>query len=215
MSKLLSISPMVQLGDALEAAGYTVDDVARLRDPSLLEKLRAYLRGEAEMVFTRPPIIKLDEHPGFKGGKQFPQGDAEVVVEQPVIDLDPKPFVPHSLTIVSHIKGGKFEWDPDKVVLHLSPRQRSEELIEGEELRRELEGLPVFNATLLDYLLAHPHLIPRKWRGLAIFFWGTIYSRLDGSLCVRGLHYHQGQWKECHIGLTSRWDEYCPAAMAA
>jgi len=38
------------------------------------------------------------------------------------------------------------------------------------------------NANVLDYLLAHPELIPEDWKNKYVFFWGTIYRYSSGGL---------------------------------
>jgi len=83
-------------------------------------------------------------------------------------------------------KGGQFNWDASKVSLYLSDAQKSGKCIEGNKLREELAGKPVLNANVLDICLPiRTH--PEEWKDKYVFFWGTIYRHLDGSLCVRCL----------------------------
>jgi len=177
---------MNQLGDAFEAAGYTPDDVTKLRTSPQLGALKQVLLGYAE--------IKLLE---------------------PVIDLDAAPFVPNDWKVEEHQKGGTFRWDPVKVKLYLSKLQSKGKYIGGHDLRKELAGQPVFNARLLDYLLAHPQLIPEEWKGKYIFFWGTIYHHSSGDLCVRYLCWGDGQWQWGYDWLGSDWSVDSPAALRA
>ncbi|OGY51099.1 MAG: hypothetical protein A3J65_01740 [Candidatus Buchananbacteria bacterium RIFCSPHIGHO2_02_FULL_45_11b] len=121
---------------------------------------------------------------------------AKVVIKH-LIDLDADPFVPKGWKVVEHQKGGPLAWDPKRVALWLSENQNNGKAIEGRLLREELKDQPVFNANLLDYLLAHPELIPDEWKGKAVFFWGTIYRNTDGNPYVRYLH-----WR----GESGRWD---------
>lgn len=138
-----------------------------------------------------------------------------------VIDLDADPFTPNNWKVEQHIKGGSLKWDPAQVQFHLSPNQENGKVIEGNKLRKELEGKPVFNANLLDYLLAHPHLIPEEWkqdeqgRIRYIFFWGTIYRNSDGDLYVRCLCWGVGGWQWNYRWLVSVWRERSPAALRA
>ena len=114
-----------------------------------------------------------------------------------------------------HRKGGRFRWDPKKVALWLSTQQQGDKFIKGNKLREELIGKFVFNATLLDYLLANPQLIPKEWRGKYVFFWGTVYRNhnRDGDLYVRYLYWYCGRWGWGHGWLGEKWDGSSPAAV--
>ena len=132
-----------------------------------------------------------------------------------LIDLDAKPFIPVDWKIEEHKKGGQFEWDLKKVHLYLSKKQKGGKHIEGNALRTELAKKPVFNANLLDYLLAHPELIPDEWKGKAIFFWGTVYRFADGNLVVRCLYWGDGQWRSDGHYLGHDCNESDPALVRA
>jgi len=117
-----------------------------------------------------------------------------------IIDLDREPHTPFGYMIESHRKGGKFEWDPDNVQLFLTKTQKfcqDRGIIHlFRDLSEELSNYDsVFNATLLDYLLANPFLIPQDWKLLKdgkpqiIFFRGTIYRTPSGKLCTRCLYF--------------------------
>lgn len=185
MSTLYSIGQMNQLADALETAGFTVDDVTKLRSSPHLRALRAVGRGQVEFQITKH-----------------------------VIDLDDNPFVPKSLTVEKHVRGGVFEWDPAKVDLYLSDAQKSG-VIKGDELREELKSQRSFNANLLDYLLVHSNLIPESWKGKYVFFWNTIYRNSDGDRCVRYLRWDCGRWDWGYGRLGNQWYDGSPAAVLA
>ncbi len=128
---------------------------------------------------------------------------AEIVRVKHVIDCDADPFVPKNWTVADHIKGGAIEWDKDRISLHVSEGQKVElweKSITGEGLWQELLGLRseylVLNANVLDYLLAHPGLIPKKWRDIQVHFFGTTYVNTDNEVCVRCLHFHNGRWDD-------------------
>lgn len=169
MSTTYSIGAMNQLGDALENAGFSAEDVTKLKQFSNLKGLKDVLNGKAE--------ISYPEH---------------------LIDCDADPFIPNGLSVEEHKKGGMFKFNPEKVSLYLSKKQKIG-IIEGNDLRKELANQPVFNANVLDYLLLHPELIPEEWKGKNIFFWGTIYRRSDSYLCARCLYWNGSKW---------RWDFY-------
>jgi hypothetical protein len=189
---MLDVGQANELKLAFRKANYTNDDIKRLCEGNVLADVRNVLLGHAE--------VKLVEH---------------------VIDLDADPFVPNNWKVEKHQHGGSFKWDPKQVQFYLSEPQRKEKSIEGNKLRRELEGKPVFNANLLDYLLAHPNLIPEDWkqdekgRTRYIFFWGTIYRSSDGNLGVRCLCWYGGGWSWGHRWLDDDWIVSNPAALRA
>lgn len=120
-----------------------------------------------------------------------------------VIDCDADPFVPDGWKVVEHIKGGQFEWNPTSVKLYLSESQKSGKSVNGNKLRKELEGQKVLNANVLCYLLYYRD-IPDEWKGKKILFWGTIY-RGAGGLYVLCLYCRRGEWTWGYYWLGSRW----------
>ncbi len=116
------------------------------------------------------------------------------------IDCDALPFIPNGWSyheedqLPNRVKG-IFTWDPTRVKLRLSKKQRGSRLVVGNNLRRELKSQPILPANALDYLLAHPKLVPDDWKGKAVFFWGTIYRDSDGDPCVRCLYWSGGRWR--------------------
>lgn len=147
-----------------------------------------------------------------------------------IIDLDADPVVPDGFRgVEEHVRGGRFEWNPDHVGLYLSPFLRHKECIGGEALREELMGhsIPsyardfalmsdrivpavwkemftaraVFNSNLLDFLLEYRQSIPEEFKNYHVFFFGTILRSMLGGLCVRCLY-----WE--HRLNPGRWLEY-------
>jgi hypothetical protein len=177
---------------ALARAGYTHQEVKELTKGNTLGLFRNILLGHAE--------VKTLEH---------------------IIELNADPSTPIGWKVVQHQQGGSFKWDPTQVQFYLSEPQRKEKSIEGNKLRKKLEGKPVFNANLLDYLLAHPNLIPEEWkkdqngRTRYIFFWGTIYRDSVGSLCARFLYWLGGKWQSSNDWLDNDWGVNNPAALRA
>lgn len=186
MSTMYSVGQMNQLGDALEAVGYSPDDVTKLRTSPHLAMIRGLIRGQVEVTVTKH-----------------------------IIDLDADPFIPDGWEVVEHQKGGQFEWDPAKVALYLSPNQQGDKTIKGDKLRQELKDRPVYNANQLDYLLANPQLIPDSWKSKAVFFWGTIYRDSDGGLYVRYLYWGGDRWVWGFRWLGRDWRGDDPAAVPA
>lgn len=136
-----------------------------------------------------------------------------------IIDLDAPAVIPglgtvYEWQVAEHRPGGQFEWDPTKIDLWLSSTQQNKTYpLLGEELRQEVVNQPVFNANLLDYLLANQELIPEKWKGKDVCFWGTIYLFPDGSLGVRCLIWSNG-WAPFGYRLFDKFfDHRHPAAI--
>ena len=113
-----------------------------------------------------------------------------------VIDCDSYPSNPGgcSCRIIEHRKGGQLEFNPADISLHVSKNQTNNfPGIAGNLLWRELDrdGLHVLNANVLDYLLAHPELIPMEWKDKVVLFWGTTF-RDNGHAYVAGIRWHNG-----------------------
>ena len=133
------------------------------------------------------------------------RGIHKIVAIEHAVNCDIAPFVPADLSVESHPVGigvvtlekradGQLYIDGKKVILYLSKKQINGNVIPGDNLREELSGKKILNANILDYLLAHPELIPEDWKGRIIFFWGTIYRQPHGSLYVRFLCLGQTEW---------------------
>ncbi len=183
---VMSTRQAAELDYAFERNGWTPAEVKQLSSGGLLADFRKVLLGHA--------VISVPEH---------------------LIDLDADPFVPNGWKVEEHQKGGQFKWDATKVKLHLSKKQQGGKVLEGNKLREELKGQPVYNANLLDYLLKNPHLIPEEWKSKYVFFWGTVYRGSDGDLCVRCLCWSGGGWRWGYGWLGSDWYGNDPAAVPA
>ena len=129
--------------------------------------------------------------------------DNSVLGREHLIDCNPlNPWTKDGFTIEEHQKGGQWKFDPKQVEFFLASGQKDGKVIEGNKLRKELAEKSVMNANVLDYLLAHPELIPDGWKTDGngntryIFFWGTVYRDRGGDLCVRCL-----DWPRRRVGL--------------
>ncbi len=190
---MLDVGQANELKLAFRRADFSNDDIKRLCEGNVLVEVRSVLRGHAS-----------------------------IAVIQHVIDCDTNPFNPwvsDGLTIEEHQKGGKWKFDPKQVEFFLASGQKDGKVIEGNKLRKELAKKPVFNANVLDYLLAHPELIPDEWKTdrngntRYIFFWGTIYRNRGGYLFVRCLYWRRDMWRWIHFCLDVDWYDYHPAAV--
>ena len=158
---------------------------------------------------------------GEEGVQRLLSGTSEIVIIQKhLIDLTADPFIPEGWAVEEHQKptGKKdthFSWDVNKVEFHLGPGQKDGKTINGNTLRTKLGGQQVLNTNVLDYLLAHPELVPEEWKGKAIFFWGTIYRNSFGDLFVRYLDWHGSRWGWNVRWLDYVWDDDNPALVRA
>jgi hypothetical protein len=142
------------------------------------------------------------------------KGQAEIKTIERLIDCDANPFIPDGWSVEEHKKGGMFKFNPEKISLYLSKKQKKRS-IEGNDLRKKLANQPVLNANVLDYLLAHSELIPEEWKGKFIFFWGTIYRDSDGNLIVRCLFWYGSRWGWSYDWLDDGFNSGGPAALAS
>ncbi|MEK7554697.1 MAG: hypothetical protein AAB518_01785 [Patescibacteria group bacterium] len=156
-------------------------------------------------------------------------GQAEIVYPPCIVDCDLNPTAPKGWTVKSHAKGGKVKLerrgdalfvDGVEIELFLDDTQKKDS-IQGHKLREKLTGKPVLNACVLDYLLAHPHLIPESWkkdeqgRTRYIFFWGTIFRDSGDGLGVRCLCWDGGRWSWGYGWLGSGFGDQDLAAVCA
>jgi hypothetical protein len=132
-----------------------------------------------------------------------------------VIDCDTAPFVPSGWSVQHHQKFGMWKWDPSKAELFFADAQQNGQVLKGDTFRKEVAKKFVFNANVLDYLLANPHLIPEEWKGKSIFFWGTVYRRSSGRLYVRYLFWNGGSWDWISRCLDEGWGDGDPALVRA
>ncbi|OGZ09755.1 MAG: hypothetical protein A3D65_05515 [Candidatus Lloydbacteria bacterium RIFCSPHIGHO2_02_FULL_50_13] len=198
---VMSARQSAELDHAFERNGYAASDVKWLSQGSILAEVKRVRDGYAE--------IKLIEH---------------------VVNGAADPFVPTGWSIELHTKSGLMKLERrgahlylngKKIVLFVSEKQQGGKTIRGRELREELSGKKVFNANVLDYLLAHPELIPESWKEKTngnttfIFFWGTIYRLSDGYLFVRCLLWLDGAWHWRSRWLGNDFYGHDPAALRA
>jgi len=132
-----------------------------------------------------------------------------------VVDLDAVPFIPEGWSVESHQPGGQFVFDAVQLKLHFDVDQQNSKYVKGTELRTKLKNVPVMNANMLDWYLAHPDRIPEDWKGKAVFFWGTVYRDQDGDSSVRFMFWDVGRWRWFAYWLDSHWSGGCPALVRA
>jgi hypothetical protein len=124
-----------------------------------------------------------------------------------VVDLDTDPVVPQGLKVVGHLRGGKWKFNREELLkVFLSEKWWGLERFTGdtsEETATPRKG--AFNASLLDFLLAHQYLIPGELKENTVYFWDTLYGhRSGGGVGVRCLYWRRGRWHSsvCFISTT-------------
>jgi len=184
------------------------------------EQLGLYARREHDL-FRRIREGALPVERVLDGLQSLIEGnfDAAPKILHHLIDCDARPFVPDGLSFkeadqLPGTVGGKLLWDKAKSALFLAETQEKG-MVSGHALLKELKDKPVFKANVLDYLRAHPELIPEDWKGKAVFFWGTIYRNRGGYLCVRYLYRDGGRWGWHCLWLDGGWSSDDPAAVRA
>jgi hypothetical protein len=81
---------------------------------------------------------------------------------------------------------GKFQGDATEFLRLVNEGMRNGDWVSG------CLQLPV---QLMDYLLAHPYLIPAELEGRSIRFWGHIYYGVNNGKYIRMLYWNG----KCHV----------------
>ena len=209
----LPVSEMNATIELLDRLGVDRDGLKRFRKASSHEQMTIAQMLQngiipAEQKFVSAPPKPIDHVLDLTTIPKLPFDGAEIVENKGagVVRLERR--------------GDDLYLDGKKIELHLSPKQKKG-TIGGNDLRKYLEGKPVLNAAVLDYLLAHPELIPDSWKKnkegntLYTFFFGTIYRRADGNLYVRCLCWDVGRWVSRYRWLGSGWNVCNPSALLA
>ena len=100
--------------------------------------------------FTSEHLTKLGQLKDLQAIKNVLDGLSEIKLIGRLIDCDADPFLPKDWKVEEHKKGGKIQWNPEKVKLYLSANQNGRVIV-GNELRKELSNKPVLNANALDF----------------------------------------------------------------
>jgi|GEM_PF-1102615 len=122
--------------------------------------------------------------------------------------------------VALHQNGGRFSYDPGRVGLYQDPQQLTDDMATGEVVMAKLQSHYMFplDANVLMYLYEHEELIPETWKGKTVFFFGTVYQKLDGSRVVPYLHWHtwgvdRGNWQIGYRALSDKWGMFSHAAI--
>ncbi len=127
--------------------------------------------------------------------------------KQHIINSDLTPYIPPYWKVQKHMRGGIFSLNLVEIEMSLCD-DRLMSLPTVNDLRIELKDKPVFNARVLDYLLAHQEIIPKEWKEMHIPFLGTIYLDNFGFSCVRFLCWIGHGWDWTFRCLEITWSEH-------
>ncbi len=205
--------------------------VATFKQAKVGIEIIEWLVGEGKAVLEQVCIQAADAYlqsPTYKATLPKP----EVKVLTATLNLATTPRLPFAGATVEKHTGegtvtiekradGQLYIDGKKVVLHLSERQFGGKWLKGHELRTELDGKPVLNATILDFLEDHQEFITDDWKQdeqgntRYVYFWGTVYRSAGGDLYVRCLYWDGGQWQFDFHWLDDAWFGHNPAACLA
>jgi len=174
---ILEIIQAKRLRKALQMANWTPLEI------EMLYKKGIHPEFVNESIHTK--LIKV-----IRGGS---------VIQDRIIDCDAQPVLSDDLKVIRHVKSGQFHWDSSKIELYFSQIQKDGQSIDAKQLWEELKDKKVLNVNFLDYLLAHPWLIPKEWEGYFIVFLGTTFER--GGSGVPLVYYLVG-------GLGARGDQW-------
>ena len=139
-----------------------------------------------------------------------------------IIDLDSSPYLQDSwnMIIEQHLEQGQLKINSNEIFTLLSEKS-TRAIINGSFVQKGSVGWNGLNANFLDYLLAHPELIPTKDLAVRssgfrdVYFWGTIYRhKVDNGLWVRVLIDCAGRatWRWGYI--TKDWGKEVPASLS-
>lgn len=130
-----------------------------------------------------------------------------------VIDCDVLPMVPEGWRLKSHAWHRPAECSLGALKLHLSWSQKRNEVVSGRYARREVLLNNPANASVLDFLLQNPELIPPEWDldeegKKTITFWGTEYFNKEGKICARRLRKIGAKYVSDYVELDSFFGEH-------
>lgn len=117
------------------------------------------------------------------------------------VDYSVKPSSVEMEIVERCVRSNTDQIDLSKVELTLVIKDLERSVDGYENLRRlRATGKRLLDVRVMETLLQHPALIPESWKKVgAVYFWGTIFRRSDGTRYVACLH-----WRSC----SERWHWY-------
>lgn len=110
-----------------------------------------------------------------------------------LFDLTATPNVDKGFIIQKHIGHGFVELMVG-IELFMSTAQKQDGCT-IKKIEPEIQRMTLLNASVLDFLLANPELIPKAWKKITVLFVGTEYATEDGEyIFVRCLYWSGANW---------------------
>jgi hypothetical protein len=122
-------------------------------------------------------------------------------------------YVPCGWRLLSTTGSSEKSAPIDTIRLYASRAQQQGRTILAAEMAAELDWTRVVSARALDGLLADPQIIPDRWKGKAIAFWGTRYRDDTEEVAVRYLFWNGAAWDWYFHHLGDSLDAHCSAAL--
>lgn len=124
-------------------------------------------------------------------------------------------IIPDGWSLYKHNENSAAPWDPARIRLYFTDRQRGGQSDSGVQIRAELKhmkNIRLLNVTARNDLYDHQHLIPKECNGQDIHFWGTLFYDEEGRLCVPSLYQRGDRWHEGFTRVSTTFAKNCPAA---
>jgi hypothetical protein len=210
---------MNQLGDGLETADYTVDEVTKLRNPDLLMQIKLVLMGVATIVrhCLKLALDKVFNPAEFIGEKwtvwKGPadgdglNGDEDCVSEPDTVDFE-------QVVLETHLQEG------DKGSVHGEEKMKRVRASKNRQL-----GGKAFLALWSDWQACKnagrpedsvlEKLRKAKKIGNVIYFFGLTLRRPSGGRSVLYLFFSGREWRWCYRWLDSHWRAGSPSVSLA
>lgn len=104
------------------------------------------------------------------------------------VDLSVPPTIPDGFKVVKDtIVNKTVELDTSKLCLFPTEKQQRGLMVSGRALGKAMKEKLVAGATLADFLLKNPKLIPREFVGNSLVFADTLFEDAKGHKCYRVL----------------------------
>lgn len=175
----LDVGQANELKLAFRRHGYTNEYIKRLTEGRMLAEVLEVLKGFRTIAYISGPAVNCDVDPRIPSGM---------------------------VKIKRHDKQGAIMWEPYSfLTFYPIPDGESSVHFSGTRLLKELEGKPVMNACMKDFLLANPHLVPHEWlrptdkiynRSKKLYFPGTIFRDENRRDWMSGLEFRDGTIRE-------------------
>ncbi|MFZ4632249.1 MAG: hypothetical protein ACOYL8_03565 [Patescibacteria group bacterium] len=128
------------------------------------------------------------------------------------IPRDKQPDLHEFDAVVSNQTMGEITFNPEKINLFISERQRIGGLVGRTLLSLLPKKIVLLNSAFLDWLLENQQLIPESWKKKFTFFAGTVFE-LNGNEVIRYLYHGVNGWASSYRWLDRGFHLDSPVAI--